>query len=125
MKCEESRIDILIFVISKCSHFSIRQSIRRTWGNTKLLEKYFPKFKLKLLFLVDIDGISEKKIELEYKYHKDIVQILNLPQQYEYVTQREASLYQFIKENCQQTKYLFKTDDDIFVNSFLDRKSVV
>jgi hypothetical protein len=110
---------MLIFVISKCSHASLRQSIRRTWGNTKLLKKYFPKFEMKLLFLVDIDSKSEKKIELEHKYHKDMVQILNLPEQYEYVTEREAALYQFVKDKCKQTKYLFKTDDDIFLNTFL------
>ena len=109
----------MIFVISKCSHFSIRQSIRRTWANLKLLEEYFPKLKLKLLFLVDIDSKSERKIELEYLYHDDIVQIENLGEQYEYVTEREAGLYQFIKLHCKQTKFIFKTDDDIFINSFL------
>jgi hypothetical protein len=120
VKChEEDSLDLLIFIISKCSHFSIRQSIRRTWGNLKLLEEYFPKFKIKLLFLVDIDSKSSKKIELEYIYHEDIVQISNLGEQYEYVTEREAGLYQFIKYNCKQTKFIFKSDDDIFINSFL------
>ncbi len=119
IKCNENSIDLLIFVISKCSHSSIRQSIRRTWGNLKLLEKYFPEIKLKLLFLVDIDSKSEKKIELEYKYHHDIVQIKNLPEQYEYVTEREAGLYEFVNERCKQTKFIFKTDDDIFLNTFL------
>ena len=118
-QCSEESIDVLIFVISKCAHFSIRQSIRRTWANIALLEKTFPKLKIKLLFLVDLDSQSERKIELEYRYHKDIVQISNLPEQYEYVTQREAALYQFVKYHCQQTKYLFKTDDDIFLNTYL------
>lgn len=118
-KCRESSIDILIFVISKCSHASIRQSIRRTWGNTKLLKRYFPKINLKLLFLLDIDAKSEKKIELEHNFHKDLVQVKNLPEQYEYVTEREAALYEFTKERCKQTKFLFKTDDDIFINTFL------
>ena len=49
IKCNENSIDLLIFVISKCSHSSIRQTIRRTWGNLKLLEEYFPKLKVKLL----------------------------------------------------------------------------
>jgi hypothetical protein len=106
-------------VISKCSHSSIRQSIRRTWGNLKLLEKYFPKLKLKLLFLVDIDSKSDKKIELEHFYHNDIVQIINLGEEYFYVTEREAALYQFITQQCKQTKFIFKTDDDIFLNTFL------
>jgi hypothetical protein len=74
---------------------------------------------MKLLFLVDIDGKSEKKISLEHSYHQDIVQVTNLGEQYEYVTEREASLYEFVKTKCKQTKYLFKTDDDIFLNTFL------
>lgn len=119
IQCSESTIDLLIFVISKCSHFSIRQSIRRTWANIPLLEKSFPKLKLKLLFLVDLDSHSQRKIELEHIYHKDIVQIINLPEQYQYVTERESALYQFVQYHCQQTKYLFKTDDDIFLNTFL------
>jgi len=119
IKCSETSIDMLIFIISKCSHASIRQSIRRTWGNTKLLKEYFPNVKLKLLFLVDIDSTSKGKIELEYKYHKDIVQVENLPEQYEYVTEREAALYEFIVKRCKQTKFIFKSDDDIFINTFL------
>ena len=119
MKCSEDSTDLLIFIISKCSHFSIRQSIRRTWGNIPLLEKLYPKMKMKLLFLVDLDKDSREKIELEHRYHKDLVQIQNLPEQYEYVTEREAALYQFVKYHCQQTKYLFKTDDDIFLNTYL------
>lgn len=106
-------------MISKCSHASIRQTIRRTWGNTNFLNGYFPKIRLKLLFLVDIDAISGKMIELEYNFHKDLVQVKSLPEQYEYVTQREAALYQFVKDRCKQTKFLFKTDDDIFINTFL------
>lgn len=119
VKCSEDSIDLLIFIISKCSHFSIRQSIRRTWGNTQLLNQLYPKLKIKLLFLVDLDKDSREKIELEYHYHHDLVQIINLPEQYEYVTEREAALYQFIQSHCQQMKYLFKTDDDIFLNTYL------
>jgi hypothetical protein len=119
VQCSEKSIDILIFVISKCSHSSIRQSIRRTWGNINLLKKLFPYIKLKLLFLVDIDSKSEIKIKLEYDLNVDIVQILNLPEQYEYVTHREAALYEFVNERCKQTKFIFKTDDDIFLNTYL------
>jgi len=119
IQCNENSIDLLIFVISKCSHSSIRQSIRRTWGNLKLLNQYFPKIKVKLLFIVDIDSQSDKKIELEYFYHNDIVQIVNLGEEYFYVTEREAALYQFVNEKCKQTKFVFKTDDDIFLNTFL------
>ncbi|CAF1339257.1 unnamed protein product [Adineta steineri] len=118
-QCTEQSIDLLIFVISKCSHASIRQSIRRTWANTNLLQTYFPQLTIKLLFLVDIDTKSREKIILESNYHNDIVQVINLPEQYEYVTKRESALYEFVLNKCKQTKFIFKTDDDIFINTFL------
>jgi hypothetical protein len=69
--------------MSKCSHSSIRQSIRRTWGNIHVLTYYFPHAKLKLLFLVDIDSQSKTKVELEHRLNKDVVQVVTLPEQYE------------------------------------------
>jgi len=105
--------------MSKCSHSSLRQTIRRTWGNIHLLAHYFPHVKLKLLFLVDVDSQSKTKIELEHRLSKDIVQVVNLPEQYELVTHREAALYTFVKMRCYQAKFIFKTDDDIFINTFM------
>ncbi|CAF1544451.1 unnamed protein product, partial [Adineta steineri] len=101
-QCTEQSIDLLVFVISKCSHASIRQSIRRTWANTNLLQIYFPHLTIKLLFLVDIDTKSREKIILESNYHNDIVQVINLPEQYEYVTKRESALYEFVLNKCKQ-----------------------
>ena len=46
---------------------------------------------LKLLFVIDIDSSFGVKIELEYDLNKDIVQILNLPEEYQYVTHDEYS----------------------------------
>ncbi|UJR29866.1 hypothetical protein I4U23_017414 [Adineta vaga] len=118
-KCNESSIDLLIFVISKCSHGSIRQSIRRTWANLHLLHNHYKTLSIKLLFLVDNDSQSTQKILLENEYYQDIVQVINLPEQYEFVTQRESALYEFVIKRCQQTRFVFKTDDDIFINTFL------
>ncbi|UJR29865.1 hypothetical protein I4U23_017413 [Adineta vaga] len=118
-KCNESSIDLLIFVISKCSHGSIRQSIRRTWANLQLLHNHYKTLSIKLLFLVDNDSQSTQKILLENEYYQDIVQVINLPEQYEFVTQRESALYEFVIKRCQQTRFVFKTDDDIFINTFL------
>ena len=106
-------------MISKCSHSSIRQTIRRTWANKNVLKEFYPKFEMKVLFLVDIDSKSKHQIELEHFHHKDLVQVINLPEDYSYVTERESAIYDFVNKNCQQIKYLFKTDDDIFLNTFL------
>ena len=64
------------------------------------------------------------KIELEHQLNNDMVQVINLPEQYEYVTDREAALYTFVSHRCSQVKYLFKMDDDVFINTFLLLSSI-
>ena len=123
-RCEEKPLDLLIFVISKCSHSSLRKTIRRTWANRALLRRYFPSVSLKVLFLVDLNIDLRVKIELEHQMNNDMVQVINLPEQYEYVTDREAALYTFVSHRCSQVKYLFKTDDDVFINTFLLLSSI-
>ncbi|CAF1395626.1 unnamed protein product [Adineta ricciae] len=118
-QCNESSLDLLIFIISKCSHGSIRQSIRRTWANQHLLQQFFPDLHIKLLFLLDNDPQSTPKLILEHQFYQDLVQVTNLPEQYDYVTQRESALYEFVVSRCQQTRFVFKTDDDIFINTIL------
>lgn len=118
-KCEERSIDLLVFIISKCSHASTRHTIRRTWAHEHVYRNYFPSVRLKFLFLVDFNREYQRRIELEHEMHHDIVQVINLPEQYEYVTYREAAMYTFVYERCQQIKFLLKTDDDIFLNLFL------
>jgi hypothetical protein len=63
--------------------------------------------------------MAKTKIELEHRLNKDVVQVVSLPEQYELVTHREAALYTFVKMRCHQTKFIFKTDDDIFINTFM------
>lgn len=104
--------------MSKSSHSSIRKTIRRTWGNNYAYMKIFPTLRLKFIFLVDIDLFSQRKVQLEYKLHKDIVQVVSIPEQYEYVTYREAAMYTFVHQRCKQIKFVLKTDDDIFLNLF-------
>ena len=118
-KCEEKQsIDLLIFIISKCSHGSLRQTIRRTWTNQVLFEKYFPNIHLKHLFLLDFDHSTQQEIQLEHQIYGDLVQVINLPQQYHFVTYREASIYKFVTQYCSNVKFLLKTDDDIFIDLF-------
>ena len=118
-RCLDPSLDFLIFVISKSSHFSIRQTIRRTWGQKSVYETAFPHLRVKFLFLLDVDLHSQRKVELENVFHEDLVQVSNLPEHYEYVTYREAAMYTFVQQRCRQAKYLLKTDDDIFLNLFL------
>ncbi|CAF1123604.1 unnamed protein product, partial [Didymodactylos carnosus] len=115
-------IDLLLFVISKSANFKVRNTIRRTWGNTNVLYKY-SKLNVKLLFLVDIDEIRLLKVKLENQLFNDIVQV-HLPEYYELVTYRDAAIFDYSARYCSQARYVFKTDDDVFINSLLLTKFV-
>jgi hypothetical protein len=55
---------------------------------------------------------------LENDLFHDIIQV-ELPQQYTLVTHRVLSLFEWSFRYCRTAKYLFKTDDDIFINLIL------
>ncbi|CAF0950920.1 unnamed protein product, partial [Didymodactylos carnosus] len=113
----DTSIDLLIFVISKSANFKMRNSIRRTWGNVNILQKYST-LNIKLLFLVDIDETRLFNVKLENQLFNDIVQV-HLPEYYELGTYRDAAIFDYSARYCSQAKYIFKTDDDVFINSLL------
>ncbi|CAF0749879.1 unnamed protein product [Didymodactylos carnosus] len=100
----------------------MRNGIRRTWGNVDVLQKY-SKLNIKLLFLVDIDEMRLLRVKLENQLFNDIVQV-HLPEYYELVTYRDAAIFDYSARYCSLAKYIFKTDDDVFINSLLLAKFV-
>ena len=110
----------LVFVISKSINFDVRTAIRRTWGNFAHLNS-IPKLahlRLKLLFLLDIDEISLLSINLEQSIYHDIVQV-HLPQHYILSTYRDMAILHWTETYCSNVSFTIKTDDDIFLNTFL------
>jgi hypothetical protein len=65
-----------------------------------------------------LDERLSNNIRLEHNLFHDIIQV-ELPQQYTLVTHRVASLFEWSFRYCRSAKYLFKTDDDIFINLIL------
>ncbi|CAF1265395.1 unnamed protein product, partial [Adineta ricciae] len=92
--CSYESVDLLIIVISKSDNYKTRDAIRRTW---------------------DFDEKLNQNIRLENKIFRDIIQV-ELPQQYTLVTHRELALWEWSLRYCHSAKFLFKTDDDVFVN---------
>jgi hypothetical protein len=107
----------LIIIISKSENYKTRDAIRRTWGSGKNLGN-FSSMQIKLFFLIDFDEKLSYNIRLENNLFHDIIQV-ELPQQYTLVTHRVLSLFEWSFRYCRTAKYLFKTDDDIFINLIL------
>jgi hypothetical protein len=73
---------------------------------------------MKIFFLIDFDEKLSYNIRLENNIFHDIIQV-ELPQQYTLVTHRVLSLFEWSFRYCRTAKFLFKTDDDIFINLVL------
>lgn len=110
----------LIFVISKSMNFGMRTAIRRTWGNSVHLNSIseIVHLRVKLLFLLDIDETFLLSIHLEQSIYHDIVQV-RLPQQYILSTYRDMAILHWTETYCANASFTIKTDDDIFLNTFL------
>ena len=107
----------MIIVISKSDNYKTRDAIRRTWGSRKRLD-IFSSINVKFFFLIDFDEKLSRNIQLENNLFHDIIQV-ELPQQYTLVTHRVLSLFEWSFRYCRTAKYLFKTDDDVFINLVL------
>lgn len=115
--CSNETIDLLLMIISKSDNYKTRDAIRRTWGSGKNLGKY-SSINIKVIFLLDFDEKLSHNIRLENDLFHDIIQV-ELPQQYTLVTHRVLSLFEWSFRYCRSAKYIFKTDDDIFINLVL------
>jgi hypothetical protein len=118
--CSSITPHALIFVVSKSSNFGSRDAIRRTWGKFAPVTsmKTFSYLRLKLLFLIDIDETHLLNVNLEQSMFHDLVQV-RLPQHYTLSTYRDMSILHWTETYCSQAMVTLKTDDDIFLNTFL------
>ncbi|CAF0768894.1 unnamed protein product [Adineta ricciae] len=118
--CSSTTPHAIIFVISKSSNFPSRLAIRRTWGDLSRLISIerFAQLRLKLLFLLDIDEARMLSIKLEQAIYNDLIQV-RLPEHYTLSTYRDMAILHWTETYCSQVLLTIKTDDDIFLNTFL------
>lgn len=120
--CANQSIDLLIIVISKPENYQTRDAIRRTWLSKKI-QQIHSSMIIKYFFLLDFNDKLTHSIERENDLFQDIIQV-DLPEQYTLVTNRVISIFEWSFRFCRTAKFLFKTDDDIFINSILLLKFV-
>ena len=111
--CHENPLQLLMIVTSNVSSFKRRETVRLTWGN----QNYFNKtYDFRTFFVVgkSYDNDTMKKLRKEMEIYKDIIlgdyyeKFYNLPYKFE-------TIFEWAYKHC-DFQYLFKTDDDVFIN---------
>lgn len=104
---------LLIYVLSTVTNFQRRKAIRSSWGSR--LEGTC------LIFIVGLlkdDSADRKRFEEERRVHQDILQI-DHAESYANVVYKEVAILQWSHHFYRHIPYLFKTDDDLIVDSLL------
>lgn len=115
-RCDgDDHLFLIVFVHSAPSNFRKRQAIRETWGNEKNLE-HDPMRVVFLVGTVEHTDVQEG-IEQENAFHHDIIQG-NFVDSYRNLTYKHVMGLKWVTYFCRQARFIFKTDDDIFVDVF-------
>ncbi len=106
---------VVAYVHSAPQNVAQRTLIRETWAN----KTYHGNISMEVFFstgLVDNHGAQEA-LEEESKVYRDILQG-NHKDDYKNLTYKAVSSLKWILESCRRSKFILKTDDDVFVNVF-------
>ena len=103
--------DLIVFVTSAVGNFLEREAIRETWGG------YAVERGAVLLFVVGdtLNQTIEDKILEEDEKYSDILQGKYFDSYYN-LTLKTMSVMKWVSDNCEKIKFVFKVDDDVFVN---------
>jgi hypothetical protein len=112
--CSLDTIDLLFVIISSSSHFLERQSIRETWGS---MPDAFGVHSQRLFIIgYHFDGNFYRDIANEATHEQDL---LYLTTDDHSNSLKELHAYHWLEQFCSNVKYIFKTEDDLFLNSLL------
>ncbi|KAL3851938.1 hypothetical protein ACJMK2_015630 [Sinanodonta woodiana] len=108
-------LTFLILVHSAVQYFHKRKALRETWANPLLMTKHSSR----LVFIVGRteNSFIQRHLEDEERVHRDIVQG-DFIDDYHNLTHKAVLGHRWIKEHCQNTKFVLKVDDDVVINMF-------
>ena len=109
-------VDIIICVHSHPAHFVWRNIIRRTWAN----QTNWHKHRVKAVFFTGIVSGNysvQALLQNESIIYNDIVQS-EFEDTYRNLSFKALSVLSWVSNYCQNSTYVFKTDDDIIVNTY-------
>lgn len=111
----EGDVDLLILVASARKHSDRREAIRDTWGSSQLLQT-------KVVFILGTSKVGGSELELDRQIKEEVDTYNDLIQEdfvdsYLNLTLKTVAGLKWSAIFCPQTKFLMKTDDDIYVNT--------
>lgn len=102
---------LAVVVCSAVGNFAARRAIRETWGRdamSTLTRAFF------LLGRTDNETLQEE-VNQEAGIYGDVLQA-DFMDTYNNLTVKSVVLLQWASKHCSETKYILKTDDDMYVN---------
>lgn len=111
--CGNDEVELLVFVFTATSNLEARRVIRRTWGN-----KLKNSAKVKLFYILgrSKDSKTHTDIVTESQDYNDIL-MEDFADTYLNLTLKTTFMLKWANKYCSQAKFIFKVDDDVFVNS--------
>ncbi|XP_072036240.1 uncharacterized protein [Amphiura filiformis] len=104
---------LVMLISSKPEHFARRSAIRETYGKEKIIQNKH----VQLLFVL---GLSQSKsvnnvAQHEANTYKDMI-IFGFYESHFNLTLKVIGGLKWVTENCHEAKFMYKGDDDVFVN---------
>lgn len=104
-------LDLLILIASAPENSLARLAIRNTWCAVSKKKNS----NVRCVFMI---GQSyNTRIRYEHKHYRDIIQT-NYHDSYRNLTYKTLAGLKWTSQYCKEAKYIMKTDDDMFVNTF-------
>ncbi|KAI5730465.1 hypothetical protein M8J76_013909 [Diaphorina citri] len=95
----------LVLIHSAPYNYDKRRLIRNTWGTR--VSVYF--------FIGETDPSNQTRLDIESETYHDIVQG-RFWDSYRNLTYKHTMVFKWVVYNCPHVKYVFKLDDDVFMN---------
>ncbi|XP_063219760.1 beta-1,3-galactosyltransferase 5-like isoform X2 [Bacillus rossius redtenbacheri] len=106
-----SNLKLLVVITSAPSHNEARMAIRQTWGH------YSQRSDISIAFFLGSTSNKQlnEAIRDEYHLYNDIVSA-KFVDSYNNLTLKTVSMLQWVDIYCNQSSFVLKTDDDMFIN---------
>lgn len=111
---------LLLAIKSQIPHFDRRQAIRQSWGQAGVLANrtIVTVFLLGMSSSWDFHPDLSDSLRDEIGRHPDIIQ-WDFRDSFFNLTVKEVLFLEWIQSRCQGAQFIFKGDDDVFVNTYL------
>ena len=108
-------VTLLVYIHSNILNSDRRQMLRSTWANAKLFKNRLVRF---LYLTGSANNITlQRQLQIESSSNNDILQG-EFIDHYKNLTYKGIMGLQWTHTHCSHARFILKTDDDVFVNTF-------